>query len=1269
MAIRIKFDSTHNAQSPTCVLATRSGRKLGKLPAYNIVFKDSLNSFSEIMFKVNMVDCVSNNSTNNFWDKIRDFKLMYCREYNMWFELYVELDESNNLVKNISAKSLGEVELSQINLYGIEINTETDISRDDYKVTVLFNESDPKASLLNRITEKAPHYKITHVDHSVANIQRTFSFDSITIYDAFQEIAQEINCLFIVKVSNDSDGNMCREIEVYDLESYCLECGRRGEFSDTCPECGSNNISTGYGKDTTIFVSTENLATNIQYSTNVESVKNCFKLVAGDDLMTATLVNCNPNGSGYIWYVSDEIREDMSDDLAKRLGEYDEQYEYYQKVHSIAIPSNLLSKYNELVEKYGEYSDTLESIPESIIGYPKLMNSYYNTVDMNLFLRNELMPNASMQDTTATAEASKLNAANLSPVAVPDLDKVSSSTANSAVLAMAKVVVDSRYQVKINDSSFDGAKWYGNFTVTNYSNEEDTAVSDKVTVVINDEYEGYVKQKLEKSLNNTSDESTDVVAIFNLDEAEFIQQIKKYCLSRLESFYDACQACLDILIEMGIADRSTWKNENPDLYNTIYVPYYNKLSYLSDEIKTREDEISIVVGSYDGSGELVSNGVQTVLEEERNVIHDGLNFEKFLGDDLWLEFIAYRREDTYQNDNYISDGLNNAELFEKALDFIEVAKKDIYKSAILQHSISASLKNLLAMKEFAAIVDHFEVGNWIRIRVNGDVYKLRIIEYEIDYDNLDNILIVFSDVQRSENGVSDSESIIKQATSMATSYNNIQRQAKQGEKSQATLKNWSKNGLDVTNTKIVGGADNQTQTWNSHGMLFKKYDSISDTYDDIQLKIINSTISITDDNWQTVKTAIGAYYYFHPETGKLTRAYGINGEVLIGKLLLGEQFGIYNESGNLSFNNDGLSVISNGNSFKVNPNSEKILVISNATEDVLFVDKNGKLHIKGDGAGLDISSNSDVVNMRSQINQSAEAIALCVTNDEMKTAITAAIDEIRLEINTGEPTSLTNPSVVINNEGISLTGGNINVQSGVSFLVESGGTVRISAGSGEGSFINLGEAFSASSEGITATNGIFESLFVSGKKVLTEDNCGSKIIVSATEPNENGVIWICPSSVSKVEYQSYTSSSRDSTVGLYNNTLHFVLSHKSSDILPNGQYKYTIKFPVYLVHDGSYESNIKLNIVATKSTNQDQKVIFPEYTIASISAWSQKNIEITVESTVNLCSDIGDINVDITSSNIKTYNLYIQKESYIDIVSESIGASDGTQMCSVFFKS
>lgn len=42
-------------------------------------------------------------------------------------------------------------------LYNIEINTENDIARDDYKISILYDENDQEASILNRLlNDKAP---------------------------------------------------------------------------------------------------------------------------------------------------------------------------------------------------------------------------------------------------------------------------------------------------------------------------------------------------------------------------------------------------------------------------------------------------------------------------------------------------------------------------------------------------------------------------------------------------------------------------------------------------------------------------------------------------------------------------------------------------------------------------------------------------------------------------------------------------------------------------------------------------------------------------------------------------------------------------------------------------------------------------------------------------------------------------------------------------------------------------------------------------------
>ena len=1045
MAIDIKFDLVGNPELPTIILATRNGNKLGQLNvnADSIELIDKLNDASEFTFTLNKyVD----GKLANLWDKVTNFKLVYCKEWDLWFEITVELDEETETVKTVFCTQLGQAELSQIMLYNIEINTEEDIARDDYKITILYDAFDHEASLLHRLLkDKAPHYSIIHVDSTIAKIQRSFSFDDTSIYDAFQEIAEEIGCLFVFHSNSDENGKIQRTISVYDLESNCNDCGHRGEFIGVCPECGSTKITEGYGEDTTIFVTADELADNIQLTTDTDAVKNCFKLEAGDDLMTATIRNCNPNGTDYIWYISDVVKEDMSPELVKKLEEYDALYDYYQKEYSTAklisknqakvltvgtdvqvgdvlkftslntdknasifiiysdgaafgyalntsqpthdlivsdeetieisenIETYLISHlanttdYNNLVKKYKVYNENLAEIPMPIQGYPALMQAYYNTVDLELYLKTSLMPTIEMSNTSAQAEADKLISSNLSSVSTENISYLSSATADNIVLSMAKILVDSRYKVEIDESSYDDntKTWSGTFLVTNYSEKEDVATSTIATVFITDDYGNFVQQKIDKLLNKEDTDDLSISGLFAKSDNEFAEELKKYSLDCLKSFHNSCQSCIDILIEQGVGNKETWSGQDPNLYEDLYVVYLNKLGAIEYEMKVRQDELDLIVGVRNINGELQTYGLQNYIEEIQEDIHSKLNFENYLGSTLWLEFCSFRREDKYSNSNYISDGLNNAELFDNALEFVKVATKEIYKSAELQHSISSSLKNLLAIKKFAPLVNNFKVGNWLRILIDDEIYKLRLIEYSIDYGDFDNISVEFSDVMNLNSATKKVQGVLEQAAKMATSYDTVQKQAQQGEASSSILDNWSTKGLDTTNTKIIQGADNQTQTWDEHGMLFKKYDEVTDSYSDTQLKIVNSTMAITDDNWKTVKTAVGEYYYFDPIDGSLKKAYGVNAEVLVGKLILGEQLGIYNQTGSLTFDNNGFEITNGVNSFRVNPDADMLLSISNMVKNeetgieeekkVFYVDKEGGLYI--DGSGVDISGN------------------------------------------------------------------------------------------------------------------------------------------------------------------------------------------------------------------------------------------------------------------------------------------------------------------------
>ena len=862
MAINLKFDLTGNPEPPTIILANRNGNKLGQLKVNedSIDLSDKFNDASELSFIVNKY---IDGELTPLWDKLVDFKLVYCKEWNMWFEIKVELDEETESVKTVFCTQLGQAELSQIMLYNIEINTEDDIARDDYKISILWDENDPKSSILNRLLEKAPHYSIIHVDDTIKNIQRSFSFDGTSVHDAFQEIAEEIGCLFVYHSNSGENGKIQRTISVYDLQQNCLnsDCKHRGEFTDKCPKCDGTNIKQGYGEDTLIFVTSDQLASQgIQLVTDTDSVKNCFKLEGGDDLMTATIRNCNPNGTNYIWYFSDSAKEDMSDELVDKLNSYDNLYKDYYNNYTINLS---VENYNSLVDKYSVYNKDLQKITSPIKGYSNLMNAYYNTIDLALYLKSGLMPSVEMSDTTAREQADLLTATFPSSVAVntDNVESISMETAKSAVLSMAKIIVKPTYRVEIRFTIWKNNVWKGSFLVTNYSNEgEDFATSGTISVTVNNDSETFIKQKIEKALNKENTDDLSISGLFEKDYDDFCDELKKYALNPLKSFYDACDVCLNILIDQGAGNR----NEKPDLYESLYEPYYKKSSAIASEIKVREEEIAIIEGVYDKTDAnnplLITHGLQSIIEFYRNSIQDALDFEKYLGEELWLEFCTYRREDTYSNENYISDGLDNAELFKRALEFYEVAENEIYKSSELQHSISTSLNNLLSIEKFKPLVDSFKVGNWIRVQVDDQIFKLRLLEYEIDFGSFENISVEFSDVTKIKNSIIDIESVLSQASSMATSYDSVQRQAKQGNNAQGTIDEWISTGLNSALVQIQNN-DSEDVIFGKNGLLCRSYDEITDTYSPEQFRLTHNIMAYTTDNWETVSSALGKHSY------------------------------------------------------------------------------------------------------------------------------------------------------------------------------------------------------------------------------------------------------------------------------------------------------------------------------------------------------------------------------------------------------------------------
>ena len=697
-----------------------------------------------------------------------------------------------------------------------------------------------------------PQYTIKYVAPSLCDEQRTFSIDGTSIYDFLVgDCSTEFGCLF-------QFDSMTRGIYVYDLYTVCQDCGERGEYDFECPKCGSKNLSY-YGQDTTIYVDKNNLTDSIHYEESPDSVKNCFKLEAGDDVITAAVMGLNQNGSDYIYYIRESQMKDMPQELVDKIDEY-----------------------NVLYDSYTEE-------------YEKLLLESYDLIDEILYYESSMMPTIEQAEVTATTEAEKLTIANLNNLALSSVsENTKAISVDTAIKNYAKVYVKTGY-VKLEvmpNSTFtykgtyedeDGntwnrGTWVGQFKVTNYSDEEDIAYSDVLEITVNDNYSEFIHQKIAKEIASSDDESSvfDVLGIEELDD--FKEALTHYSLNRLTSFYDAIQGALDVLIGMDQA------NEEADLYESLYVPYYDKLKACQTEIDIRQATID------EKESELTKN------QNRQKEIQKDLDFEENLGD-LYPIFCSYRREDKYSNSNYVSDGLSNAEIIEKAKEFLKVAKEELQKSSEKQINISTTLYNLLVMEEFKPIVDYFELGNWIRIRVDGDLYRLRLIGYEINFDSLQTINVTFSTITKVKDFMSDIESVISSAQSMAQSYGSLTKQAEKGSVAQNNIDSWIENGLNSALINISNN-NNQTTTMTKRGLLGRAYDDITGTYSDEQSLLTNNLLVFTTNNWESVECALGKHdftYYdenYDTETtsGFVTEtAYGLSAKFVQAGHISGTQ--------------------------------------------------------------------------------------------------------------------------------------------------------------------------------------------------------------------------------------------------------------------------------------------------------------------------------------------------------------------------------------------
>lgn len=784
------YDPSNKLETPTFVLAQRSGQKIGLLTNIkDVTFKNSCQDAPEMVLKVYKYNGMV---LTPHWDDINMFKLIYVPEADTYFSIECETSEgSDGIYKALSLTRLAESELGQIKVYGLQINTEaaiilpsydanfpvvlyrdlTDLQRydeiwnSDEKYTVIdptTQQIDVQAttalrtqilrdsSLMHKLMSFAPHYSIGTVDETVRDIQRIFEFNGQSIIECLNSIADEESLIIDFNCGVSSN----RVVNVYDALSNCNDCGFRASFTHVCPRCQSTDINEGFGANTGILVNAEQLGNNLTIKRNSESIANCYHVSGGDELMTDVIHMCNPNG-GYIWAFSEEMKAEMSDSLHTALDTYEATYSYYLEECSFDLSDLPLEEYNAIIEKYQELDPDVKTEPiTEIVGYSKLIEAYYNAIDLGEYLNHSLMPSPTNSGLTAAEVVAGLTEETLSPVSVLSTESLSLAQASSAVVGLAKIISDPLFNISVvsQDLMFvdDTYTWVGTLSATNYYDKADTAKTETLRIVINNNLADYAESTVMQTLLNKSKGGSAIVAMYSMSDVQLEEALKYYSYQMLQSINECFVKCVQILTSIGADDSESDAHE-------VYLTTVEKSLIVADELAVRESEVMLV--DFKNSETCMTTLLWSMITE----VIATMKIENNLTAAQWVELNSFRRESDFSNDNYvstsfrrkfsytdskfISDSLSNAELIKRAYEFILQAEYKILENNAYSYTISTELKNLLAIDEFKVLRNSFQVGNWIRIAdSSGTLYKLRLIDYEIDFDDLDSLSVNFADI-------------------------------------------------------------------------------------------------------------------------------------------------------------------------------------------------------------------------------------------------------------------------------------------------------------------------------------------------------------------------------------------------------------------------------------------------------------------------------------------------------------------------------------------
>lgn len=306
------------------------------------------------------------------------------------------------------------------------------------------------------------------------------------------------------------------------------------------------------------------------------------------------------------------------------------------------------------------------------------------------------------------------------------------------------------------------------------------------------------------------------------------------------------------------------------------------------------------------------------LQLQQQETTTALSFEKNFTPEQYAVLSRFIKVGTYKNEAFvITESMEEAKKQDTIQGLYDVGLEVLKRVAQPKLTFSISAMNFLNLSDYAPIIQMLELGSEIAIQVeNGLIAYPVLLEMEINYDSVTDLTLGFGNRLRLDKSEYTLAEIFKDAVNVAGDVNFNKGKWSEGLKAKNAFNEFLNSSLNASLQEIIN-SNNMETVIDGSGIRCRRLNPETSLYDPEQLWITGKSILFSKDNFDTASLAIGRVQL--PDG---TWSYGINAQVILGKLMATNQLIVENEGGTFRVDADGVT-IKDGNILMTNDKGQE----------------------------------------------------------------------------------------------------------------------------------------------------------------------------------------------------------------------------------------------------------------------------------------------------------------------------------------------------------